>query len=116
MKTFAPKIFIKTYVGSSNPEYSMVFHAEGVDILDTTLQHQWNDLSRGLVIEVQSSSEKFRKSNCLSLRLSFNHIWSRQSFRAEILRDEGVLEIIVLGALLNYPVVDDYQLFTHLNN
>ena len=103
-------------MSSTNPEYPLVPHAEGVDVLDTTLQHQWNDLSSRLVIQLQSSAEKFGKSNCLSPRLSFNHIWSRQSFGAEILRDEGLLEIIVLGALLNYPVVDDDQLFAHLNN
>ena len=103
-------------MSSTNPEYPLVSHPEAVDILDTTLHHQWNYLSRSLVILVQSSSEKLRKSNCLSLRLSFNQIWSRQSFGAEILRDQGNLEIIVLGALLSYPVVDDDQLFTHLNN
>ena len=102
-------------MSSTNPEYPLVSHPEVVDVLDTTLHHQRNDLTRGLVILVQSSSEQFRKSNSLSLRLSFNHIWSRQSLGAEILRDEGLLEIIVLGALLNYPVVDDDQLFTHLN-
>ena len=107
---------MRTYVSSTNPEYSLVSHAEGVDILDTTLQHKWNDLPCRLIILVQSSAEKFRKSNCLSPRLSLNHIWSRQSFGAEILRDQGLLEIIVLGAVLSYPVVDDDQLFAPLYN
>ena len=52
----------------------------------------------------------------MSFWLSFSHIWPWQSFRAEILVDEGLLEIIVLGALLNHPVVDDDQLFTQLDN
>ena len=113
---FAGQAVLRTYVSSTNPEYPLVPHAEGVDVLDTTLQHQWDYLSSGLVILVQSSSEQFRKSNGLSPRLSLCHIWSRQSFGAEILRDQGLLEIIVLGAVLSYSVVDDDQLFAHLNN
>ena len=116
LKIFVVQTVLRTYVSATNPEYPLMLHAEGVDVLDTALQHQWDYLSSRLVILVQSSSEKFRKSNGLSPRLSLYHIWSRQSFGAEILRDEGLLEIIVLGALLNYPVVDDDQLFAHLNN
>ena len=100
----------------TNPEYSLGCHPEGVDILDTTLQYRGNDLSRGFAILVQSSSERFGKSNCLRHGLPFRHIRSGQSFSAEILRDESLFEIAVLGTLLNYPVVDDDQLFAHLNN
>ena len=104
-----------THMSSTHSEDTLVLHPELVDVLDTALYHRRDLLTRRLVIFVQSSSEQPGRSDCLSPRLSLHHNGSWQSFWAEVLQDERLLDIIVSRLLLDNLVVDNDQLFALFN-
>ena len=111
------------------PKDALMPHAVGVDVLDAALNHQRNLLTRRLEILVQRASEHCGQPSSLGLHLlSLKHfyinsfplkrsillpgnVWPGQGVQGLVLchGHQTVLQVIVLGLLLDYSVVDDDQ-------
>ena len=116
-------------MSSADPEDALVPHAVGVDVLDAALYHQRNLLTRRLKILVQRASKHFGHPGSLGLHLlPLKHFYVNiflhkrgsllpcnvrpgQGVQRLVLchGHQTVLQVIVLGLLLDNSVVDDDQ-------